>query len=246
MHDDQARTADAALRAYFDNMAPNYAAKRQGETLDAFFFNCRVRGVLELLRDCHAGSVLDVGCGPGVMADALLEQRFRYSGIDISDGMIAECCAKYADRPGAEFAVADAQSLPFNEESFDVVLCLGALEYMPNVDQAMHEMVRVLTRDGTLVFSMLNGNSPCRRLERLCRKVTRFCRHFTEGFADELLARHGLRKVDCLYYDFSLLPLFLAQRHPQVFRLLSTRLEFLCRGSLRVLGSAFLVKARRN
>jgi ubiquinone/menaquinone biosynthesis C-methylase UbiE len=64
--------------------------------------------------------VLDVGCGPGLAARAAIERGASAIGVDFSEAMIDEARGR---NPGVEFRVADAQSLPFENGSFDLTSC---------------------------------------------------------------------------------------------------------------------------
>ncbi len=103
------------------------------------------------------GSVLDVGTGTGRLPDALLSQlRFKgkITALDASAKMLDLARAKlsrYNDR--ITFTQHDAQSLPFDDATFDVVTCLEALEFMRDWRGGMCEMLRVLKPGGLLMIS---------------------------------------------------------------------------------------------
>ncbi|MBN1316589.1 MAG: methyltransferase domain-containing protein [Anaerolineales bacterium] len=111
--------------------------------------------LLEMCRIDTATRVLDVGCGAGQTA-CLIAQRYgaQVEGIDISDVMVAKAQQR-ADRLGvadkAAFRVASAYDLPFEENSFDVILMESVLVPLPGVKiEALEEMSRVL-RPGGLI-----------------------------------------------------------------------------------------------
>jgi SAM-dependent methyltransferase len=85
---------------------------------------------------------LDVGCGTGHWARALAERGARVVGIDVSAPMLAAAQAKRI--PGAAFAQASALRLPFADATFDLVVCVTALEFVPDRKAAVAEMLRVL------------------------------------------------------------------------------------------------------
>ena len=83
----------------------------------------------ELIELCHIGEgkyILDVGCGAGV-TPSYIAKRYgcKVVGVDISEGMI-ERSREMAKREGvadrAEFRVADAQDLPFEDDLFDAII----------------------------------------------------------------------------------------------------------------------------
>jgi len=72
-----------AVRAYFDMEAEDYVRNREAQ----YSFACQKRLVLEMLADAACSTsrrALDIGCGPGVMEEALAAQGFAVRGIDVS------------------------------------------------------------------------------------------------------------------------------------------------------------------
>jgi ubiquinone/menaquinone biosynthesis C-methylase UbiE len=98
------------------------------------------------------GSVLDVGCGTGLLATALGDS-FTYTGIDISENML-----KKAKERGYNVRQGDALTLLKNEKSgsFDHVVCIGALYWMPNAIDAWKEMVRVARKTVIATFDIVS------------------------------------------------------------------------------------------
>jgi ubiquinone/menaquinone biosynthesis C-methylase UbiE len=120
---------DQRVIELFDNSAPSYANGYCDDSSTSHFFKRRQEIVLVLLRQLRGGKLLDVGCGPGLMAKPCLDAGFSYSGIDISPRMIAECHKRFPDRGLASFSVGKMQSLPFPSVLFDVLLCMAHLQH---------------------------------------------------------------------------------------------------------------------
>lgn len=97
------------------------------------------------------GDWLDVGCGTGALAEAILKQARPRSvkGIDPSAGFIEHAKAHVADRRAA-FEVGDAQSLPVQSAQFDAAVAGLVLNFVPKTLQAVREMARAV-RPGGLV-----------------------------------------------------------------------------------------------
>jgi ubiquinone/menaquinone biosynthesis C-methylase UbiE len=97
--------------------------------------------------------VLDIGCGTGIVA-RLVRQRCgadaRISGVDLNPEMIA--VARRLE-PSIDWHQANALELPFEDASFDVVLCQQALQFFPDRAAGVHEMRRVLTSGGRIGIS---------------------------------------------------------------------------------------------
>jgi SAM-dependent methyltransferase len=99
--------------------------------------------------------VLDVGTGTGRLPRALLFQpRFkgRVVGLDLSRRMLEEGVSKLAPYAGRVTLVwQDAQELPFLDDTFDAVTCLEMLEFTPDPEAILEELVRVLRPGGVLL-----------------------------------------------------------------------------------------------
>jgi len=85
--------------------------------------------------------VLDVCCGPGMLAAGALERGAQAIGLDFSVEAVelARCLV-----PNGSFERGDAQALPFTGESFDAVLCGYGLMHLPEPAAALREILRVL------------------------------------------------------------------------------------------------------
>lgn len=88
--------------------------------------------------------VLDAGCGEGVLAVMLAKQGAVVTGCDLSKPNIERARA-YAAEAGVsvDFQVADAESLPFADKEFDVVVSSHVLEHLPDFDKGLQEALRV-------------------------------------------------------------------------------------------------------
>lgn len=96
---------------------------------------------------------LEVGCGTGALSGAIVTQcdpRSRI-GVDSSDGFVANARANVPDAR-AEFRVADAQALPLEPSSRDVIVSALVLNFIPNRVKAFAEMKRVARPGSTIGF----------------------------------------------------------------------------------------------
>ena len=94
--------------------------------------------------------ILDVACGPGYIAGAAAARGARAVGIDFSANMIALARQNF---PDIVFRVADAESLPFDDASFDAVLINFGVLHFPTPETALAETFRVLRPGGRLAFT---------------------------------------------------------------------------------------------
>jgi len=99
--------------------------------------------------------VLDVGCGTGSLALALLRnQRIkRIDAVDFSPIYVAYAKGRSND-PRLQFQVADACALPFADATFDHTASLLMLAFVPEADKAVREMRRVTRPGGTVAAAM--------------------------------------------------------------------------------------------
>jgi SAM-dependent methyltransferase len=102
----------------------------------------------ELFAQADPDSLLDVGCGEGVLtqqwAQRLGEQR-RVVGIDLDDPALH---AEWAKRtaPNLEYRVMKAENLPFADGEFDAAAAIEVLEHVPDAEHTVAEMARVAKR----------------------------------------------------------------------------------------------------
>lgn len=96
------------------------------------------------------GDVLEVAVGTGLNLDAY-PLDIRLTGIDLSDEMLAIARTR-ARELGREVALrqGDAHSLPFDNATFDTVVCTFGLCAIPDIDKALDEMTRVLRPRGKI------------------------------------------------------------------------------------------------
>jgi SAM-dependent methyltransferase len=94
---------------------------------------------------------LDVGCGTGALSQTILEmsQPKKLKGIDRSEGYV-EFLLSHLNDPRAEFEVANAQTLPFGRETFDVAVSGLVLNFVPHPDRMIAEMTRVVCKGGMI------------------------------------------------------------------------------------------------
>ena len=111
---------------------------------------------------CAGEKVLDAGCGDGTLAIMLAQKGARVTACDISPINIA-AGKKQAEKKGleayVEFMTADAESLPFADNSFDWVISSHVLEHVPDFEKALAEIRRVTTKKA--IIAMPTCLNPC-------------------------------------------------------------------------------------
>ena len=110
-----------------------------------------VGAMLDAARVSRAMRVLDVCCGPGMLAAGVLERGAEANGLDFSLEAV-ELASKLV--PTGRFERGDAQALPYAAESFDAVLCGYGVMHLPEPAAALREMLRVLRPGGRTALSV--------------------------------------------------------------------------------------------
>lgn len=123
------------------------------EAYDGGFGTVTRQTVEPTLDAAHVGSgmrMLDVCCGPGMLSAGALKRRAIPVGLDFPD--VVALARRLV--PDAEFQAGDAQALPFPDNSFDVVVCGYGVIHVPDPEQAIREMLRVVRPGGRVAISV--------------------------------------------------------------------------------------------
>ena len=150
----------------------------------------------ELFKQAAPRSVLDVGCGEGVLTHQWAQRlEGRIVGIDLEDPTIQ---AEWAKRqaPNLSYRVMKAESLPFEEGEFDLAAAIEVLEHVPDPEHTVAQMARV-ARGGHLLVSV--PREPLWRGLNMARgayvrdlgNTPGHVNHWSKQGFVRLLARHG-------------------------------------------------------
>lgn len=121
--------------------------------------------------------VLDIACGTGIVArsaSSSVGETGHVSALDFNPSMLA--VAKAIDRPAGakiDWREGSATSLPFRDQSFDIVLCQHGLQFFPDKTAAMREMRRVLAPTGRAHVMVLQALEKHPVFEALMTSVAR-------------------------------------------------------------------------
>lgn len=138
------------VKNWFDNTYSK-RAKQYLRPVDAYHI------YLSLLEAQDTGSILDVACGIGQMLKVADNTQRQLYGIDISE--VAIEIAK-EDIPHAHLTTGNVESLPYENDKFDYVTCLGSLERFLNLEIALSEINRVCKPTAKICFLVRNSKRP--------------------------------------------------------------------------------------
>lgn len=164
----------ARVRDLFGRIARSYDLINDIQSLGMHRF--WKRRLVECAQITHGIRALDVCSGTGDLAMAMAKQGAYVTGIDFSEPMLAVAAGRSAGIHGVQrigFAHADAQKLPFADNSFDVVTIGYGLRNLANLDQGLAELLRVLRPGGR--FLALDFGRPEAAAWRACYEAYLGC-----------------------------------------------------------------------
>ncbi|MFI7120069.1 class I SAM-dependent methyltransferase [Amycolatopsis sp. NPDC049868] len=161
-------TRPARWNRYWDGKSRNYDREMQ-------FMDRKLFGDSRAWACGQAsGDVLEVAVGTGLNLP-LYPGEVTLTGIDLSDGMLAIARGR-AERLGHPVTLrrADAHDLPFDDDSFDTVVCTLGLCAIPDDGKALREMARVLRPGGKLILldHIVSSSRAVRGLQWIAEKIT--------------------------------------------------------------------------
>jgi arsenite methyltransferase len=142
----------------------------------------------------QGGVALDVGSGPGNVTASLARAAGPEGlalGVDISEPMLARAVRAEAG-PQVGFVRADAQRLPFRDQSFDAVVSIAMLQLIPHPPAALAEMVRVLRPGARMAVMVPTAGRPGALMRLLPEGGAHF---FTDDEIADVLEDLGLVRV---------------------------------------------------
>ena len=145
-------------KSYYDTFSATYDEGRDAG-YHAYLDEAEVALVAPQVR---GRSVLEVGCGTGLILERLSHLAERAVGVDLSPGMLEHARAR-----GLEVHEASATKLPFPDASFDVACSFKVLAHVREIEAAMMEMARVVKPGGRVVVEFYNAYSLRALIKRL-------------------------------------------------------------------------------
>jgi ubiquinone/menaquinone biosynthesis C-methylase UbiE len=142
--------------AHFDATAHQVDAEFDAATVTGHWQRARHAAVARLVGN-GSGPLLEIGTGSGRLLAELADRGWTVTGLDPAPGMV-ELARSRVPAARGRITVGQAESLPFDDDSFDVVVCIGVLGFV-DVEPALDELVRVLRPDGRAVLGVFDRHA---------------------------------------------------------------------------------------
>ncbi|WP_256381559.1 class I SAM-dependent methyltransferase [Thermococcus sp. EP1] len=183
------------MAEYFDKIAHRYDdwyKTKVGQYVD----RTEKKLVFSMIKSKN-GKALDLGCGTGNYTLELYMRGFDVVGVDLSEEMLKIARKKL---PHVKFIRASAYSLPFEENTFDLVLSITMFEFIHKPELALNEIYRVLRPGGEVVIGTMNGKSLWfifKRIKSLFEETAyRYARFYTPSELERLMKGAGFEDVE--------------------------------------------------
>ncbi len=140
-----------------------------------FLFQQMLHLTLKEVAPGHGELILDVGCGRAIDGARLSEKGAQVIGLEPSRVMLVRA-KEYLTENNARVVLAQGigENLPFKSQSFDKVMCKGALDHFLSPDKTMEEIARVLKPRGEMIVSIANFDNLGFRLGKRLYPATKF------------------------------------------------------------------------
>lgn len=140
-------TAKENSKAAFNQQAATYDKDIKGQHARSLY-----PVVLEKLSHIPFQSALDLGCGTGEMLKLILQEDAgkELYGIDLSEKMLQVAKSKLPEQ--VKLLLGDSETLPFSDNTFDVVYCNDSFHHYPAPMKVLREVQRVLKPGGTFLM----------------------------------------------------------------------------------------------
>jgi ubiquinone/menaquinone biosynthesis C-methylase UbiE len=205
------------------SMASNHAAfvgsvpENYDRYLGPVLFEPYAADLVERLDVPEEATVLELACGTGIVTRHLRDRlgpKTKLVATDLNEAMLSFAAQKFEDTESVEWKQADASELPFEDNTFDAVVCQFGVMFFPDKERALCETYRVLKSGGRFLFSVWD------RIEKndLAHTAHAIISKFFEdnppdfyetpfSFHDPEIIRSMLRRAGFLDTRLSLLPL---------------------------------------
>jgi ubiquinone/menaquinone biosynthesis C-methylase UbiE len=211
------------VKSFHDRDAEWYErARYQQKTCESMAYQQRKEIILNMIDGCK-GTILDIGCGPGILTAHLVDRGFRVFNADLSIGMLKKAREDMEEgKPDARkgdgsafYMVSDASNISMMKEKADSALCIGVITYLKDYNLLLSEAKRILKPNGLFIVQVNKIKFPF--LYGKAIKVYHVLKNFLQGKKSEIdfemnlfdyenflndLDKYGMVIKEIGYYDF--------------------------------------------
>lgn len=148
----------------------------QAEIYDNTFYGKHAKALYEIVVEkilkLNVKSVLDVGCGTGNVLLLLTKfKEINLYGVDLSEKMLEEAKKKLNNK--VELKLGDSEKLPWNDETFESIICTDSFHHYPKPTTVLKDMARVLKSKGKIFIGDPWAPIPLRQLMNIGCKFSK-------------------------------------------------------------------------
>jgi len=149
------------LHTWFDSTAPEWEDQYLDQGLRGRHVRKRMALTIEYLHEEQlppGARILDLGCGPGIIAEEFTSRGFRVYCVDFSSELLLRARDRLKRRGSAlpHLVQADAHTLPFKKGAFDAITCVGVISWVADPAKVLRETARLLRPGGVLIITAIN------------------------------------------------------------------------------------------
>ena len=192
-----------------EHLSKEYVDKRYIQEYSKYYQKHWNGKLISLLPQDLDFNVLDFGCGTGILLQDIDKLYKSSCGLDISRHML-----EYARNTckNSDLIIGDGEQLPFFDETWNAVVCRGAVHHIPNPQKALNEMYRILTPGGALVISEPSIDSILMRLIRILlyknsKKFSKGHKAFKSKHLTKILQKSGFTVIEVKFFGYIAYPL---------------------------------------
>ena len=157
-------------KGHFSKTASTYDSGFEGRIAAGLY-----ESVLKKMDVSGCRSVLDVGCGTGTILSrlSLMNKDMALCGIDLSPEMARIARERLGRKVEIRLCNICSEQLPYDDNSFDRLICMSTFHHLPNPKRALAEMYRVVKPEGGMIIADITSFFPVRQCLNLVYRVSR-------------------------------------------------------------------------
>jgi ubiquinone/menaquinone biosynthesis C-methylase UbiE len=144
------------IKVYDSEQGYNLAAEEYDKR-EAYLGSFEKNKLIPLLGNLKGKNILDVGAGTGRLSVSFAKAGATVTALDVSEKMLAKLIGKNTN---IKILVGEAENLPFEKESFDIVAAAFLIVHLKNPTRFFDEVYRVLKNDGIFIVTNINQTDP--------------------------------------------------------------------------------------